>query len=113
MVVIASVLLTPSTLANRHQDTVDRRVERSQLEGLDQHRRVHSLEEKLHRRIVLVAGKKNEPSSSSRPDPRHRPVEHLAPDFRHHHVANDKIKGALNDLAQTLNTPPAGGHSVR
>ena len=92
---------------------MDRRVERRQLEGLDQHRRVHSLEEKLHRRIVLVAGKKNEPSSSSRPGPRHRPVEHLAPDLRHHHVANDEIKAALHDLAQTLDTTPDGGHLIR
>src|SRR5437667_9305159 len=99
--------------AQFEKDTVDRRVERRQLEGLDEHRRVHSLEEKLHRRIVLVAGKKNEPSSSSRPDPRHGPVEHLAPDLRHHHVANDEIKGALHDLTQTLDTAPDGGHLIR
>src|SRR2546430_1810606 len=95
------------------KDTADRRVERRQLEGLEEHRRVHSPEEKLDRRIVLVAGKKNEPPSSSRPDPRYRPVEHLAPDFRHHHVANDEIKGAFHDLAQALDTAPDGGHLIR
>ena len=99
--------------AQFEKDIVDRRVERRQLEGLDEHRRVHSPEEELDRRIVLVAGKKNEPPSSSRPDPRHRPVEHLAPDLRHHHVANDEIKGALHDLAQTLDTAPDGGHLIR
>src|SRR5256885_12243760 len=113
MVFRASVLLTPSALANRHGDTADRRVERRQLEGLDQHRRVHSPEEKFYRWIVLVAGKKNEPSSSSRSGPRHHPVEHLAPDLRHHHVANDEIKAALHDLAQTLDTAPDGGHLIR
>src|SRR6202011_755397 len=133
MVFRASVLLTPSALANPHgirmirgwidvlggvsaqfeKDIVDRRVERRQLEGLDEQRRVHSPEEKLDRRIVPVAGKKNEPPSSSRPDPRHRPVEHLAPDLRHHHVANDEIKGALHDLAQALDTAPDGGHLIR
>jgi hypothetical protein len=95
------------------KDTVDRRVERRKLERLDEHRRVHSPEEKLDRRIVLVAGKKNEPPSSGRPDPRHRPVEHLAPDLRHHHVANDEIKGALHDLAQALDTARGGGHLIR
>ncbi len=95
------------------KDTFDRRVERRQLEGLSEHRRVHSPEEKLDRRIVLVAGKKNEPSSSSRPGPRHRPVEHLAPDLRHHHVANDEIKGAIHDLAQALDTARDGGHLIR
>jgi hypothetical protein len=99
--------------AKFEKDTVDRRVERRQLEGLEEHRRVHSPEEKLDRRIVLVAGKKNEPAGSSRPDPRHRPVEHLAPDLRHHHVANDEIKGALHDLAQALDTAPDGGHFIR
>jgi hypothetical protein len=43
------------------------RVERLQIEGLDEHCRVHPLEEKLDGRVVLVAGKKNEPLSSSRP----------------------------------------------
>jgi hypothetical protein len=95
------------------KDTVDRRVERRQLERLDEHGRVHSPEEKLDRRIVLVAGKKNEPPSSSRPDPRHRPVEHLAPDLRHHHVAKDEIEAAVHDLAQTLDTAPDGGHLIR
>jgi hypothetical protein len=99
--------------AQFEKDIVDRRVERRQLEGLDEQRRVHSPEEKLDRPIVLVAGKKNEPPSSSRPDPRHRPVEHLAPDLRHHHVANDEIKGALHDLAQALDTAPDGGHLIR
>ena len=99
--------------AHVEKDTVDRRVERRQVEGLDEHRRVYSPEEKLVRLIVLVAGKKNEPPSSSRPDPRHRPVEHLAPDLRHHHVANDEIKGALHDLAQALDTAPDGGHLIR
>src|SRR5260370_29468962 len=88
--------------AQFEKDTVDRRVERGQLEGLEEYRRVHSPEEKLDRRIVLVAGKKNEPPGSSRPDSRHRPVEHLAPDLRHHHVANDEIKGALHALAPAL-----------
>src|SRR5437016_14011254 len=104
-------LCAPSAQAEK--DTLDRRVERREAEWLSEHRRVDSPEEKLDRRIVLVAGKKNEPPSSSRPDPRHRPVEHLAPDLRHHHVANDEIKGALHDLAQTLNTAPDGGHLVR
>jgi hypothetical protein len=99
--------------AQFEKDTVDRRVERRQLEGLEEHRRVHSPEEKLDRRIVPVAGKKNEPPSSSRPDPRHRPVEHLAADLRHQHVANDEIKGALHDLAQALDTAPDGGHLIR
>lgn len=99
--------------AQFEKDTVDRRVERGQLEGLEEHRRVHSPEEKLDRRIVLVAGKKNEPSSSSRPDPRHRPVKHFAPDLRHHHVANDEIKGALHDLAQALDPARDGGHLIR
>src|SRR2546423_11725630 len=99
--------------AQFEQDTVDHRLERRQLEGLSEHRRVHPPEEKLHHRIVLVAGEKNEPSSSSRPDPRHRPVEHLAPDFRHHHVANDEIKSAIHDLAQALDTAPDGGHFKR
>jgi hypothetical protein len=111
MVFRASVLLTSS--AQFEKETVDCRVERRQLEGLDEHGRVHSPEEKLDRPIVLVAGKKNEPPSSSRPDPRHRPVEHLAPDLRHHHVANDEIKGALHDLAQALDTAPDGGHLIR
>src|ERR1700730_16045814 len=99
--------------AQFEKDTVDRRVERRQLEGLEEHRRVHSPEEKLDRPIGLVAGKKNEPPSSSPPDPRHRPVEHLAPDLRHHHVANDEIKGSLHDLAQALDTAPDGGHLIR
>ena len=98
--------------AQFEKDIVDGRVERRQLEGLDEHRRVHSPEEKLDRPIVLVAGKKNEPPSSSRPDPRHRPVEHLTPDLRHHHVANDEIKGALHDLAQALDTARDGGHLI-
>jgi hypothetical protein len=102
-----------SVSAKFEKDTVDRRVERLQLEGLDEHRRVHSPEEKLDRRIVLVAGKKNEPPSSSRPDPRHRPVEHFAPDLRHQHVANDEIKGTVHDLAQALDTAPDGGHLIR
>src|ERR1700736_5499033 len=133
MVFRASVLLTPSALANPHgirmirgwidvlggvsaqfeKDIVDRRVERRRLKGLEEHRRVHSPEEKLDRPIVLVAGKKNEPPSSSSPDPRHRPVEHLAPDLWHHHVANDEIKGSLHDLAQALDTALDGGHLIR
>ena len=99
--------------AQFEKDTVDRRVERRQLEGLKEHRRVHSPEEKLYRRIVLVSGKKNEPPSSSRPDSRHRPVKHLAPDLRHHHVANDEIKGTLHDLAQAFHTARDGGHLIR
>src|SRR6059058_2902054 len=99
--------------AEFEKDTLDRRLELPQLEGFDEHRRVHSPEEKLDRRIVPVAGKKNEPPSSSRPDPRYRPVEHLAPDLRHHHVANDEIKGALHYLAQTLDTAPDGRDLVR
>ena len=88
--------------AQFEKDVADRRVELLQLEGLDEYRRINSPEEKVDRRIVLVAGKKNEPLSSSRPDPRHRPVKHLAPDLRHHHVANDEIESALHDLAQAL-----------
>jgi len=98
--------------AQFEKDVADRRVELLQLEGLDEHRRFNSPEEKVDRRIVLVAGKKNEPLSSSRPDPRHRPVKHLAPDLRHHHVANDEIEGALHDLAQTFDTAPDGGHLI-
>src|SRR6202030_2931515 len=111
MVFRASVLLSRS--AHFEKDTVDCRVERRQLEGLDEHRSLDSPEEKLVRPIVLVAGKKNEPPSSSRPDPRNSPVEHLAPDLRHHHVANDEIKGALHDLAQALDAAPDGGHLIR
>lgn len=93
---------------------MDRRVECRQFEGLREHGRVNSPEKKLYRRIVLVAGKKNEPLSISRSDPRHRPVKRLAPDLRHHHVANDEIEGAaLNDLAQALDTAPDGGHLIR
>ena len=99
--------------AQFEKDVADRQVELLQLEGLEEHRRINSLEEKVDRRIVLVAGKKNEPLSSSRPDPRHRPVKHLAPDLRHHHVANNEIKGALHDLAQALDTGPDGGHLIR
>jgi hypothetical protein len=33
--------------------------------------------------------------------------------LRHHHVANDEIKGAVHDLAQTLDTAPDGGHLIR
>src|SRR5207237_8545320 len=80
----------------------DRCVERLQLEGLDEHRRLHSLEEKFYLRIILVTGEENEPLTSSRADPRHGPVKVLAPDFRHHHVANDQIEGILENLAQTL-----------
>jgi len=94
------------------KDSVDRGVERCQPEGLSEYRRLHSLEEKLDRRIVLVAGKKNEPRGSPRPDPRYRPVEHLAPDFRHQHVANDEIKGAVHDLAQALD-PARDGDDVK
>jgi len=89
-------------LAQLAKHIADCRVERLQLEGLDQHRRVYPLEEKLDSRIVPVAGKKNEPLTSSRPHPRDRPVKHLAADLRHHHVANDEIEGALHDLAQAL-----------
>src|SRR5438067_6954160 len=104
-------LCAPS--AQSEKDTLDRRVERREPEWLSEHRRVDSPEEKLDRRIVLMAGKKNEPPSSSRSDSRHRPVEHLAPDFRHHHVANDEIKDAIHDLAQALNTAWDGGHLIR
>jgi hypothetical protein len=41
--------------AHFEKDTVDRRVERRQVEGLDEQRRVNSPEEKLDRPIVLVA----------------------------------------------------------
>ena len=99
--------------AQFEKDIVDRRVELRQMEGLVEHRRVNSPEEKIDRRIVLVTGKKNEPLSISRPDPRHRPVKHLAPDLRHHHVANDEIEGALHDLAQALDTVPDGGDLIR
>jgi hypothetical protein len=99
--------------AQFEEDVADRRVELFQLEGLDEHRRINSPEEKVDRRIVLVAGKKNEPLSSSRPDPRHRPVEHLPPDLRHHHVANDEIEGALHDLAQALDAARDGGDLIR
>ena len=39
-------------------DIADRRVERCQLERLEEHPRVHPLKEKFDRRIVLVASKK-------------------------------------------------------
>jgi hypothetical protein len=83
---------------------VDRCVERLQLEGLDQHRRLHSLEEKFYLRIILVTGEENESLTSGGTDSRHGPVKVLAPDFRHHHVANDQIEGILENLAQTLDT---------
>ena len=95
------------------KDALDREVERGQLEGLSEHRRVHSPEEKLDRRIVSVSGKKNEPPSSSRPDPGHRPIEHFASHFRHQHVANDEIKGAVHDLTQALDTTRDGDHFKR
>jgi hypothetical protein len=83
------------------------------MEGLEEHHRVNSPEEKIDRRIVFVAGKENEPMSSSRPDPRHCPVKHLAPNLRHHHVANDKVEGALHDLAQPLGAVRDGGDLIR
>ena len=88
--------------AQFEKDVADRQVELLQLEGLEEHRRINSLEEKVDRRIVLVAGKKNEPLSSSRPDPRHRPVKHLAAHLRHNHVAKDDVKGRLHDFTQAL-----------
>ena len=105
MVFRASVLLTPvfaGVSAQFEKDIVDRRVERLQLEGLEEHRRLYPPKEKIDRRIVLVTGKENEALTSSWPDPRHRPVKHLAPHLRHHHVANDEIEGALHDLTQAL-----------
>src|SRR5256885_17210342 len=99
-------------LAQFLKNTVDRVVECSQLEWFDQDRRVNSPEEKLDRRIVPVAGKKNEPPGGSRPDPRHRPVEHFAPDFGHNHVANDEIKGTLHDLAQAFYAARDGSHFI-
>ena len=83
-------------------NVTDRCVELLQREGLDQHRRLHSIEEKFYLRIILVTGEENEPLASARPDPRHGPIKHLAPDLRHHHVAKDQIEGILKDLAQTL-----------
>ena len=63
--------------------------------------------------IVLVAGKKNEPLSSSRPHPRDRPVKHLASHLRHQHVANDDIEGAVPDLAQALDAARNRGYLKR
>jgi hypothetical protein len=84
------------------QNIAHRRVERLQREGLDEHGRIHPLEEKLDGRIVPVAGKKNEPLSSRRPRPRDRPVKHFPSHPRHHHVANNEIEGVLPDLAEAL-----------
>jgi hypothetical protein len=96
--------IAPAEDANElpHDKLVDRRVERRQLEGLGEYCRVHPLEEKLDGRIVRVASNKNKPLSRSRSYPRDRPVKHLASHPRHHHVANDEIKGVLPDLAQAL-----------
>ena len=47
------------------KDTADRRVELSQLEGLEEHRCVHSLKEKLDRWTVPVAGEENETLTGS------------------------------------------------
>ena len=100
---VASACICWATPVRQFADNLaDCRVERFQLERLDQHRRLHSLEEKLYPRIILVTGKENEPLTSSRADPRHRPIEHLAPELRHHHVANDQIEGILQDLAETF-----------
>ena len=88
------------------KDTADRRVERRQLEGLEEHCRVHPLKEKLDPRIILVTGKKDEVFTGSRPDACHRPVKHLAPDLRHQHVANDEIEAGLHDFTQTLDAAP-------
>ena len=60
------------------EDIADRLVERLQLEGLDEHRRVHSPEEKLDRRIVLVAGKKNEALSVKVGRPASPPGENIS-----------------------------------
>ena len=92
---------------------MDRRLERLQLEGLGENRRLHSLEEKSYPRIIVVTGKKNEPLTGSRADPRHGPVEHFAPDLRHHHVANDEIEWILEDLAQTLDATRDRGYLKR
>jgi hypothetical protein len=99
--------------AQFEKDIADRRVELRQMERLREHGRVNSPEEKIDRRIVLVAGKKNEPLSIGGPGPRHRPVKHLAPDLRHHHVANDNIECVLHDLAQALDPAPDGGDLMR
>src|SRR5256885_8446989 len=87
-------------------DIADRRVEHRQVKGLEEHSRVDPPKEKLIRRIVLVTGKKNETLTRSRPDPRHRPIKHLAAHPRHHHVTNDEIVPSLHDLAQTLDAAP-------
>jgi hypothetical protein len=92
------------------QNIVDRRVERRQLEGLDEHGRVHPLEEKLDGRIVRVAGKKNEPLSSSRSYPRDRPIKHLASHPRHHHIADDEIEAVLHDLVHALDAARDRGY---
>ena len=62
---------------------------------------------------LKVTGKENEPLASGRADPRQRPVEHLAPDPWHHHVANDEIEGVLDDLAQALDATRDWGHLKR
>ena len=86
------------------QNLLDRRVECRQLERLDENCRIRPLEEKLNRRVVPVAGKKNEAPGSPWPHPRDRPIKHLAPHPRHHHVANDDIERVLRDLAQAFDT---------
>src|SRR6478672_80283 len=86
------------------QNLLDRRLECRQLERLDEHCRIRPLEEKLNRRVVPVAGKKNEAPGGAWPHPRDCPVKHLAPHPWHHHVANDDIEGVLRDLAQALDT---------
>src|SRR2546423_2950318 len=50
-----------------------------------------------------MAGKENEPLSSSRPGPRHCPIKHLAAKSRHQHVANDQVESALHNFAKTFN----------
>ena len=49
------------------EDIADRGVELRQIERLVENRRVHPLKETLDRRIVLVAGKKDEALAGSRP----------------------------------------------
>src|SRR5579864_2184123 len=80
----------------------DRRVQHRKLERFENHRCINPSKEKLHRRIVLVTSKKNEALTSSRPDPRHRPIKHLAPHARHHHIAKEEIEAGVHDLTQTL-----------
>jgi len=68
---IERVFLSASAIAgvsNKFTQNIShRRVERRQLEGLDEHCRLHPLKEKLDSRIVRVAGNANFYTSNQKP----------------------------------------------